>query len=189
MTGFPGGADRLTGVARFAPFAGFTGIARSAEIVIRTTSSVCNPSAAANPGDKSATPPVETCGPQSTGRASAVRPFAGFSTRASSTLQKFPWGLVVIPAAGKIVIIGVKPPPKSGCAWRGVGRNKYEYFGSCRSAGVKSASPSSADIPRVAWPAKCGHLSFYAEENLLNRLDFVLGCFFPLRMLGGWLFL
>ena len=84
MTGFPGGAVRLTGAGRFVPFAGLTGIARSAEIVIRTTSSVCNPSAAANPGDKSATRPVEMCGPQSTGRASAARPFEGFSTRASA---------------------------------------------------------------------------------------------------------
>lgn len=61
---------------------GFTGMARRAEIVILTISSVFNPSAAARPGDKSATRPVEGCGPQSTGRASTARPFAGFSTRA-----------------------------------------------------------------------------------------------------------
>src|SRR6476620_569691 len=73
--------------AGFKVFTGFTGIARNAEIVIRTTSSVCNPSAFANPGDKSATRPVEIFGPQSTGRASAARPFARFSTRASAHLK------------------------------------------------------------------------------------------------------
>ena len=40
-----------------------------------------------NPGDKSATRPVEIFGPQSAGRASAVRPFAGFSTRASARFK------------------------------------------------------------------------------------------------------
>ena len=80
----------MTGAARFAGFkcfTGFTGIARNAEIVIRTKSSVCNPSALASPGDKSATRPVEIFGPQSTGRASAARPFAGFSTRASERFK------------------------------------------------------------------------------------------------------
>ena len=63
----------MAAAARFAGFTGFTGficIARNAEIVIRTISSVCKPSAFANPGDKSATRPVEICGPQSTGPAS-----------------------------------------------------------------------------------------------------------------------
>ena len=80
----------MAGAARFAGFTGFTGftaIARNAEIVIRTKSSVCNLGAFANPGDNSATRPVETLGPQSTGRASAARPFAGFSTRASERLK------------------------------------------------------------------------------------------------------
>ena len=62
----------FTGFTAFTGFTGFTGIARNAEIVIRTKSSVCNPSAFANPGDKSATRPVEIFGPQSTGRASAA---------------------------------------------------------------------------------------------------------------------
>src|SRR5262249_10649331 len=92
MTGFASDTGRLTGVAvaafaLFAGFVGFTGIARSAEIVILTTSSVCNPSADANPGDKSATRPVAIFGPQSTGRASAARPFEGFSTRASARFK------------------------------------------------------------------------------------------------------
>jgi len=80
----------MAGAARFAGFTGFTGftaIARNAEIVIRTKSSVCNLSAFANPGDNSATRPVEIFGPQSTGRASAARPFAGLSTRASERLK------------------------------------------------------------------------------------------------------
>src|ERR1044071_6136785 len=88
ITGFVSDATGVTGAACFAPFApledliGFTGIARNAEIVIRTTSSVFKPSAVARPGDKSATRPVAIFGPQSTGRASAERPFEGFSTRA-----------------------------------------------------------------------------------------------------------
>ena len=76
----------MAGAARFAGFTGFTGficIARNAEIVIRTISSVCKPSAFANPGDKSATRPVEICGPQSTGR----RIHLGFSTRASARFK------------------------------------------------------------------------------------------------------
>src|SRR5258707_2051396 len=81
ITGFVCGL-LLPWPTRFIRSEGFTAIARRAEIVIRTISSVSNPRAAASPGDKSATRPVEGLGPQSTGRASTARPFAGLSTRA-----------------------------------------------------------------------------------------------------------
>jgi hypothetical protein len=41
---------------------------------------------------------------------------------------------------------------------------------------------------RVLWAAKCGHLPFDPEKNLLNWLDLWFDCLFPLLTLGDWFF-
>ena len=93
-----------------APFASFTGIARNADIVIRTTSSVCKPS-------------------------------------------------------------------------------KYEYFGSCRSAWVNSASPSSADIPVSRGPPNVDIFASTRKRISSTGWIFCLAGFFRCgRLAAGFFF-
>jgi hypothetical protein len=70
-----------------------------------------------------------------------------------------------------------------------VGRNKYEYFGFCRSAGVKSASPSVADIPLSVGPPNVDILPSTRKRISSTGSIFCVTALFRCRDLAAVFFL
>lgn len=71
----------------------------------------------------------------------------------------------------------------------GVGRNKYEYFGSWRSTDVNSASPSSSDIPLSRGPPNVDIFPSTRKRISSTGWIFCLGGFFRCgRLAPGFFF-